>query len=122
MVVAADHDEHVPAVQLRPQRWDPDPSMSSGYSSLMYSSVLVANASISAATLVLASAIAAATVSASCCLPLATIWSPAYRVSPSRRTNCPSVHPVEHLGADVVDQRDARLDQQLRPAVRDTGR
>jgi hypothetical protein len=29
----------------------------------------------------------------------------------------PLLHPVEHLGAAVVDQRDARVEQVLRPAV-----
>ena len=70
----------------------------------------------------LASVIAAATVSAVCTRPLATTSSPTYSVSPSSRTRVPSLTLVNTSGPDVVDQRDARLDQQLRARGWGTGR
>ena len=39
-------------------------------------------------------------------------------MSPSSRTVAPSVHPAEHVLAHVVDERDTRVDQQLRAEVR----
>ncbi len=83
----------------------------------MYSMVLATNALSCSARPSLALAMSVATVCAVWTLPLAATASPDIQGVAVQPDGLALADLVEHLGADIIDQRDARLDQQLRAEI-----